>query len=129
MFSWQFTKRLIVSPLLVLFLLSAAGCVPASESDLAATAPPVEATSFVETEFEEDDVVATIVPPQNNFTRIDLPNDLRPRGISDTWYVASEMAGGALYLIDIASGERTTISENGGWGNAVVTEDGGLDWR
>ncbi len=108
-------NRLIFVSWVMFFLLTITGCVPASDSDLPATAFPLSDVA------DDNPPGATAVPSQTNFTRIDLPNDLQPRGISDTWYVASEMAGGALYLIDIASGERTTISENGGWGNVVVT--------
>lgn len=114
MFSWHLSKRLVVF-LGLLFWVFIVGCVPVVDVDYLATASPAATVASPEPE------VATAVPSPTNFTRINLPNNLQPRGISDQWYVALEMAGGALYLIDIASGERTTISENGGWGNAVVT--------
>jgi len=120
MFSWRLTKRWVVFPVL-LFLIFIVGCVPVVEVDYLATASPAETVTSPEPEVAEGGVVATAVPSPANFTRIDLPNDLRPRGISHDWYVASEMEGGALYLIDMAFGERTTISENGGWGSVVVT--------
>ncbi|MEZ4591686.1 MAG: hypothetical protein R3D55_11185 [Chloroflexota bacterium] len=82
---------------------------------------PVADPASVEPEILENTEGATAVP-QANFSRIDLPNDLRPRGVSDQWYVASEMAESTLYLIEIETGRRFVISEKGGWGNVVVTQ-------
>ncbi|MBK8900171.1 MAG: PD40 domain-containing protein [Anaerolineaceae bacterium] len=78
--------------------------------------------AFTSERFVEQALPATAVPSPANFTRIDLPNDLRPRGISDQWYVASKMAESTLYLIEIESGRRFVISENGGWGDVVLTQ-------
>ena len=93
-------KRLLT----LLFIFSLAACAPTTQMEVEQTAPSPTAV------------------PATNFTRIDLPNDLQPRGVSDDWYAASPMDGGALYLIDIASGQRTVISENGGGGAVVVTQ-------
>lgn len=88
---------------ILLFILLLATCTPATQTDPELAAPTVTAV------------------PQAHYTRIDLPNDLRPLGMGDTWYVALAMAESTLYLIDIESGQRRVISENGGWG-AVVTQ-------
>ncbi len=105
----------------MLFQLMMIGCAPASEADLAATTPAAE-TGIDDEPVGEMDAAGETAVPQANFSRIDLPNDLRPRGVSNEWYVASEMAGGTLYLIEIESGRRFVISENGGWGDVVVTQ-------
>ncbi len=67
-----------------------------------------------------DDGAGTAVP-NPHITRTDLPTDLYPRGVNDNWYAASPPEGGALILIDIESGQRTVISENGGWGPVALT--------
>ncbi len=79
---------------------------------LAACAPTIQT---------EPDPAGSPTVPQAHFTRIDLPTDLYPRGVSDSWYAASPPEGGALTLIDIESGQRTVISENGGWGPVALT--------
>lgn len=63
--------------------------------------------------------VEVAVPPAN-FTRTELSTDLFPRGVDNTHYVASEIESGTLYLIDIESGQRLVISENGGSGPVVL---------
>ena len=68
-----------LASILLLILLTTA-CAPATQSEPELDAP-----------------TATAVP-QARYTRIDLPNDLRPRGVGDTWYVASTMAESTLYL-------------------------------
>ncbi len=121
MFPQKAQNQLVITILRILFLLMIIGCVPVSESDLQTTAPITEANTNDRPIKEMDTEEATAVP-QANFTRTDLPNNLRPRGVSDLWYAASEMAESTLYLIEIESGRRFVISENGGWGDVVVTQ-------
>lgn len=121
MFLVKMQGRGVCLSLSMLFLITLIGCLPVSESDSTATVRPREANTNDE-QFAELDAVAPTAVPQANFSRIDLPNDLRPRGVSDQWYAASEMAGSSLYLIEIESGRRFVISEKGGWGNVVVTQ-------
>lgn len=59
---------------------------------------------------------------QPNFERVELPTDLRPRGLGQTYYVGTPPGESALYLVGLEGKERTLISETGAWGEAVLTE-------
>jgi hypothetical protein len=120
MFPSKIQNRFVFSLLFVVFPFIIMACSPASGTDTPAAAPTTEAFAVDEPRGENDAALETAVP-QANFSRIDLPKDLRPRGVSNEWYIASEMAGGTLYLIEIETGRRFVISEKGGWGNVVVT--------
>ncbi|MDX1417042.1 MAG: hypothetical protein R3293_22750 [Candidatus Promineifilaceae bacterium] len=106
---------------LLLLLILAPACVPTSAPAVGPGEPtpaplPLEAPARPQEAAREDTAV-----PQVDFPRLELPGNFRPRGFNDNWYAASEMAGGPLYFIDLASGERRTISASGGWGPVVVT--------